>query len=79
MDEDFGIINVNVLHSNDIHAESQLIERTSLILEELYRDTVLLLENSKEYLEKIALELIHKESIDEIELDKILQLQGLAS
>lgn len=79
MDEDFGLINVNVLHSKEIHAESQLMERTSLILEELYKDTVLLLENSKEYLEKIALELIHKESIDEMELDKILGLSGLAS
>lgn len=78
MDDEFGLLNVNVLYSKEIMGANQLMERASLILEDLYKDTIALLEGSREYLEKIAIELIQKESIDEAEINQILSLSSKA-
>ncbi|MBC8588757.1 ATP-dependent metallopeptidase FtsH/Yme1/Tma family protein [Paratissierella segnis] len=72
MDEDYGLVNYNVLLSNDIKENSILMERTKKILENLYQDTINLLNNSKEELENITKALLLKETINEDELNSIL-------
>lgn len=74
MDQDFGLLNVNVLSSMGLTGESKLLERSSQILSQLYRETIDLLENSKACLENIAKDLIIKESIDEDDINNIMNL-----
>lgn len=78
MDQEFGLLNVNVLSSMGLTGENKLLERSSLILSQLYKETINLLENSKDCLENIAKELIIKESINEDDMDRILNLSLLA-
>lgn len=73
MDEDYGLVNYNVLLSNDIKEGSVLMDRTKKILETLYQDTINLLNNSKEELENITKVLLLKETISEDELNSILE------
>lgn len=72
MDDQFGLINVNVLLSRDIQGDNNLIGRTTEILEDLYRDTIQMLENSRVFLENIAIELLEKETLEENDINKIL-------
>lgn len=78
MDDEFGLLNVNVLSSMGLTGDGKLLERSSLILSELYEETLKLLEGSKEYLERMARELILKESINEDDVNRILEINTLA-
>lgn len=72
MDEDYGLINYNVLLSNDIKDNRILLERAKKILEDLYEETIDLLNNSREELENITKALLLKETINEEEINSIL-------
>lgn len=74
MDEDYGLINYNVLLSNDINDNSLLLERTKIILENLYQETIDLLNNSREELENITKALLLRETINEEEINSILEV-----
>ncbi len=74
MDDEYGLLNINVLSSMGLTGENNLIERSSTILSDLYKETKKLLEDSREYLEKIARELIIKETIDEEDVNRILEI-----
>ncbi len=73
MDEDYGLINYNVLLSNDIKDNRILLERAKKILEDLYQETIDLLNNSREELENITKALLLKETINEEEINSILK------
>lgn len=47
MDDEFGLLNINVLISRDIKEDNNLIIRTKNILESLYNDTLKLLKGSR--------------------------------
>lgn len=72
MDETFGLLNINVLMSRDIKDDNNLIERTKEILDELYKETIELLKTSRDKLEKISQELLIKETIDENDINRII-------
>lgn len=72
MDDEFGLLNMNVLLSKDIKDDNSLIIRTKEILEDLYKETIELLKESMVYLENITQELLINETIDEIDINKIM-------
>ncbi len=72
MDDEFGLLNLNALSSIGISSESNLLGRASIILSELYHDTISLLKESQELLERMAEELLFKETIDEKDINRIL-------
>ncbi|TJX13856.1 ATP-dependent zinc metalloprotease FtsH [Tissierella creatinini] len=74
MDDEYGLLNIKVLSAMGLTGENNLIERSSSILSDLYKETKKLLEDSREYLEKMTRELIIKETIDEEEVNRILEI-----
>ena len=72
MDDDFGLINLSVLMSKDIREDKNIVMRTKDTLDELYCQTVITLKNSRDLLEKIAQELLLNETIDENDINRII-------
>lgn len=75
MDDEYGLINYNVLVSRDIRGDNNLLDRAKIILEDLYEETLELLIQSKDDLKNITQELIVKETIDENDINRILKIQ----
>ena len=74
MDDEFGLLNMNVLLSKDLNEDNTLMIRTKEILELLYKDTLNILNNSRSHLETISQELLIKETIDEKYINSVLEL-----
>ncbi|NLY46308.1 MAG: cell division protein FtsH, partial [Tissierella sp.] len=74
MDNQSGLISLNVLLSMDIKSDIDIVNRAREILETMYRDTKSLLIESKDKLDLIADALLEKESLEENEIDEILKL-----
>lgn len=74
MDEDTGLLNLNVLVSKNLNQDSSIISRSKKILEDIYLETVDLLKSNKKQLEKMATELINKEVLSEDEINEILDI-----
>ncbi|WFA09433.1 FtsH/Yme1/Tma family ATP-dependent metallopeptidase [Tissierella sp. Yu-01] len=79
MDDEFGLLNLNVLMSRDIKEDNNLIIRTKEILEDLYKETIELLNGSRDKLEKISQELLIKETINEDDINRILEVNELTA
>ncbi len=72
MDEEVGLINYDVVLSNNLNTDISLMERTKEMLERFYIETKEILNKNKRYLDDIADVLIEKESLNEEEINKIL-------
>lgn len=79
MDDEFGLLNLNVLMSRDIKEDNNLIIRTKEILEDLYKETIELLNGSRDKLENISQELLIKETINEDDINRILEVNELSA
>lgn len=77
MDDEFGLVNMNVLMSKDIREDKNLTIRTKKILEKLYQDTLILLRDNIKSLEGITQELLLKETIDENDINRILSTNNV--
>lgn len=71
MDDDFGLINLNVLMSKDIRENKKIVMRTKEILEELYEETIEILIKSRALLDKMSNELIIRETLYENDINRI--------
>ena len=58
--------------SKDIREDKNIVMRIKDILDELYCQTVITLKNSRDLLEKIAQELLLNETIDENDINRII-------
>lgn len=74
MDEEIGLLNLNVLTSKNINQGNNIIMRSKEILENLYKETKDLLADNKDKLENLAGELIRKEVLLEDEINNILNM-----
>lgn len=74
MDTQSGLISLNVILSMDLKSDIDIVDRAREILESMYLDTKGLLLDSKDKLDSIANALLEKESLEENEIDKILNL-----
>lgn len=72
MDDEYGLVNYNILVSKDIREDNNILGRAKIILEHLYKETLEILLDYKEDLENITLELIKKETVDEEDINRIL-------
>lgn len=72
MDDEYGLVNYNILVSKDIREDNNILGRAKIILEDLYKETLELLLDYKEDLENITLELIKRETVDEEDINRIL-------
>ncbi|HHV39038.1 MAG TPA: ATP-dependent zinc metalloprotease FtsH [Tepidimicrobium sp.] len=73
MDEEIGLIDYNVVLNSNLDTGTSLMERTREFLEKLYMETKVILEHNRKYLDAIADKLLEKESLNEEELNRILQ------
>ena len=72
MDNKVGLVSYDVILNSNLNTDISLMERTKELLDNLYRETMEILEENIYYLEKIAGRLLEKESIGEDELDSII-------
>lgn len=72
MDEEVGLINYDVVLSNNLNTDISLMERTKEMLENFYIETKEILNKNKRYLDGIANVLVEKESLNEEEINQIL-------
>ncbi len=75
MDNQSGLISLNVILSMDLKSDIDIVSRAREILESMYSDTKGLLLESRDKLDSLASALLEKESLEENEIDKILDLQ----
>jgi cell division protease FtsH len=73
MDEELGLLNYDVILSNNLNTDISLTERTRDMLGNLYIETKEVLKENKKYLDSIANMLIEKESLNEEEVNQILE------
>ena len=71
MDDEVGLMNYNVLSNKNLE-DNIVLDRTRIILDDLYKDTINLLKNYKIELESLANNLINKEVLSEEEINTIL-------
>lgn len=71
MDEEAGLLNYNVLSNKNLD-DNIILTRAKDILDDLYKDTIILLNGYKANLESLASNLIEKEVLNEEEINTIL-------
>lgn len=71
MDEVLGLLNYNLLSNKNL-GDGMLLNRTKEILDNLYKDTIALINKHKDGLESLAINLIDKEVLNEEEINKLL-------
>ena len=72
MDEELGLLNYEVVLGGNIGSNSIIIERSKKQIDLLYNETKkLIIENSK-FLNQIAINLLDKEVLDEMEINEII-------
>lgn len=72
MDEKAGLLNYEMVLGNNMGSNGYVLERTKELIEELYTKTVELIKDNKTLLEDITSALLKKETLNEDELDIIL-------
>lgn len=72
MDEKAGLLNYEMVLGNNMGSNGYVLERTKELIEELYTKTVELIKYNKTLLEDITSALLEKETLNEDELDIIL-------
>lgn len=71
MDEIVGLLSYNLLSNKNL-GDGMLLNRTKEILDNLYKDTITLINKHKDGLESLAINLIDKEVLNEDEINKLL-------
>jgi len=74
MDEKAGLLNYETLLGHSLGSNSYIIERTNKLISDLYEQTLQLLISSRELLESIVKTLLMNETINEEELNRILDI-----
>ncbi|MGF7056565.1 ATP-dependent zinc metalloprotease FtsH [Brassicibacter mesophilus] len=72
MDEEAGLLNYETLLGHSLGSNAYILERTKSVINSLYEHTLNILKSNKEVLELIVATLLLKETIDEDELNSIL-------
>ena len=72
MDEEFGLVNYDIILNSNLNTDISLMERSKEILNTFYRETMELLIKNKVYLEKMANKLLEKEILNEAEINQII-------
>lgn len=72
MDDEIGLVNYNVILNNSLKTDMALMDRTKEALDDYYIKTKKLLKSNKKYLNLIAEKLLEKESLNEDEINEIL-------
>ncbi|KNF09497.1 ATP-dependent zinc metalloprotease FtsH 1 [Gottschalkia purinilytica] len=73
MDDEAGLINYEIALGGNLGANNYIIDRTRFILKEMYDKTLDILKNNMNLLEKITQNLLEKETLDEDEINNILE------
>lgn len=80
MDSDIGLINYDVLRQNGIAGmHEDIIGQCKRNLSSIYEEVKKLLQENRAILDKIASELLHRETIYECELDSIIHEYGICA
>ena len=72
MDEEFGLVNYDIILNSNLNTDISLMERSKEILNTFYRETMELLIENKRYLEEMANKLLEKEILNETEINQII-------
>ena len=72
MDEEFGLLNYDIILNSNLNTDISLMERSKEILNTFYRETMELLIENKRYLEEMANKLLEKEILNETEINQII-------
>lgn len=75
MDKDLGLVSYDVIVNSNITTDSKLVERTKEVLNGFYEEVKKILLQNKEYLDALAHKLIVEESLNEEQINKILDIQ----
>ncbi|SHH40549.1 cell division protease FtsH [Caloranaerobacter azorensis DSM 13643] len=78
MEESAGLVSYETLLGNKLGSNDFIIKKTRDLLEKLYRETLELLKNNTELLEKISKHLICNETINEEELNLLISPETLS-
>ncbi|KGG80802.1 cell division protein FtsH [Caloranaerobacter azorensis H53214] len=78
MEESAGLVSYETLLGNKLGSNDFIIKKTRDLLEKLYRETLELLKNNTELLEKISKHLIFNETINEEELNLLISPETLS-
>lgn len=78
MNQELGMLNLKVLmdQADDSRASQMLLEESSKLMKRLYNECKLLMVQNKELLIKIAQALLEQESLDEQDLNHLLQFEA---
>lgn len=74
MDKDLGLVSYDVIVNNNITTDSKLVERAKEILNSFYEEVKKILLQNKEYLDALAHKLILEESLNEEQINQILDI-----
>ena len=74
MDDETGLVSYDVLTSYNITSNIEIVQRVKSLLKELYDDTKRIIEDNKQLLDKLTERLLKKETINERELNEIVNL-----
>jgi len=77
MDEEAGLINYEIALGNNLGSNAYVMDRTKVLISELYQYVTGLIFDNKKALEDIADNLLQYETIDEDQLDDILQSHNM--
>ena len=72
MDEEFGLVNYDIILNSNLNTDISLMERSKDILNKFYEETMDLLIKNKGYLELMANRLIENEVLNEVEIEEII-------
>ncbi len=74
MDDETGLVSYDVLTSYNITSNIEIVQRVKSLLKELYDDTKRIIKDNKQLLDKLTERLLKKETINELELNEIVNL-----
>jgi len=77
MDEEAGLINYEIALGNNLGSNPYVMDRTKVLISELYQYVTGLIFDNKKALEDIADNLLQYETMDEDQLDDILQSHNM--
>ncbi|AFS77988.1 cell division protease-like protein [Gottschalkia acidurici 9a] len=73
MDEEIGLLNYEVVLGSNLGSNSYIIERTKVIIKELYDRTLKTLKENEILLENVTSKLLEKETLNEDELNEMFE------
>lgn len=74
MDEELGLLSYEVVLNNNLATDSSLVDRVKDMLQNLYLEVKTILMENRKYLDVLANKLVVEESLNEEEINKILDI-----